>query len=94
MLDLNVHELTIGARGSARLAGSFLGQRQELELGYFARGDDAAGKQQRLEATTGVPYRTETDLDAQLGDIGLYGDANLRLQPWLSLRGGARADAC
>ena len=92
MLDLNVHELTIGARGSARLAGSFLGQRQELELGYFARGDDAAGKQQRLEASTGVPYRTETDLDAQIGDIGLYGDANLRLRPWLSLRGGARAD--
>ena len=92
MLDLNVHELTIGARGSARLAASFLGQRQELELGYFARGDDAAGKQQRLEASTGVPYRTETDLDSQIGDIGLYGDANLHLRPWLSLRGGARAD--
>ena len=92
MLDLNVHELTIGARGSARLAGSFLGQRQELELGYFARGDDAAGKQQRIEASTGVPYRTETDLDSQIGDIGLYGDANLHLGPWLSLRGGARAD--
>ncbi len=93
MLDLDVHELTIGARGSARLAGSFLGQRQELELGYFARGDDAAGKQERLEASTGVPYRTETDLDAQIGDIGLYGDANLHLRPWLSLRGGAGGPA-
>jgi iron complex outermembrane receptor protein len=92
MLDLDAHELTIGARGSARLAGWFLGQRQELELGYFARGDDAAGKQERLEASTGVPYRTETDLDAQLGDIGLYGDANLHFRPWLSLRGGARAE--
>ncbi len=93
MLDLNVHELTIGARGSARLAGAWRGLRQELELGYFARGDDAAGTQQRLEASTGVPYATDTDLDSQIGDIGLYGDANLRLTRWLSLRGGARAEA-
>ncbi|HVV16200.1 MAG TPA: TonB family protein [Polyangia bacterium] len=92
MLDLNVHELTAGARGSARWHGPWLGQRQELELGYFARGDAAAGTQQRLEAATGVPYLTETNLDSQIGDIGLYGDLNLRPVSWLSLRGGARAD--
>lgn len=92
MLDLNVHELTLGARGSARWHAGWLGQRQELELGYSARGDAAAGTQQRLEAATGVPYRTDTDLDAQIGDIGLYGDLNLRPAWWLSLRGGARAD--
>ncbi|HXU63323.1 MAG TPA: TonB family protein, partial [Polyangia bacterium] len=92
MLDLNVHELTLGARGSARWHTGWLGQRQEVELGYFARGDAAAGTQQRLEAATGVPYRTDTDLDAQIGDVGLYGDLNLRPAWWLSLRGGARAD--
>jgi TonB family protein len=92
MLDLNVHELTIGARGAARFHAQAFGQRQELELGYFARGDDAAGTQQRLEASTGVPYKTDTDLDAELGNIGLYGDANLRPFSWLSLRGGARAE--
>jgi iron complex outermembrane receptor protein len=93
LLDLDVHELTIGARGSARLAETWRGQKQELELGYFARIDDAAGTQQRLEASTGVPYRTETNLVSQIGDIGVYGDANLRLGRWLSLRGGARAEA-
>jgi iron complex outermembrane recepter protein len=92
MLDLNVHELSIGARGAARVHGELFGLRQELELGYFARGDDAAGTQQRLEAATGVPYKTDTNLEAQIGDIGLYGDANLRPFRWLSLRGGARAD--
>jgi iron complex outermembrane receptor protein len=92
MLDLNVHELTIGARGSARWHAQLLGQRQELELGYFARGDAADGTQQRLEAATGVPYKTETDLSAQIGDVGLYGDVNLRPVGWLSLRGGARAE--
>jgi TonB family protein len=91
-LDLNVHELTIGARGSARLHADAFEQRQELELGYFARGDQATGKQQRLEAATGVPYKTDSDLDSQLGDIGLYGDINLRPSRWLSLRGGARAE--
>jgi len=91
-LDLNVHELTIGARGAARLHADAFGLRQELELGYFARGDQANGTQQRLEAATGVPYKTDTDLDSQLGDIGLYGDLNLRPLRWLSLRGGARAE--
>jgi TonB family protein len=91
-LDLNVHELTIGARGSARLHADAFGLRQELELGYFARGDQANGTQQRLEAATGVSYKTDTDLDSQLGDIGLYGDLNLRPLRWLSLRGGARAE--
>ena len=91
-LDLNVHELTIGARGSARLHADVFGLRQELELGYFARGDQANGTQQRLEAATGVPYKTDTDLDSQLGDIGLYGDLNLRPLRWLSLRGGGRAE--
>ncbi|MGH7437609.1 MAG: TonB family protein [Polyangiaceae bacterium] len=93
MLDLNVHELTIGARGSARIRGKALGQPQELEFGYYARGDDAAGTQQRLEANTGVPYKTDTNLDSQLGDIGLYADANLRAAPWVNFRGGGRADA-
>jgi len=92
MLDLDVHELTIGARGAARMHGSLLGQRQELELGYFARGDEAAGTQQRLEASTGVPYKTDTDLVSEIGNIGLYGDANLRPTWWLSLRGGGRAE--
>jgi hypothetical protein len=92
MLDLNVHELTIGSRGWARFAGTWLGQRQELELGYFARGDDAAGTQERLEAATGAPYKVEANLDSQIGDIGLYADANLHLGRWLTLRGGGRAE--
>ena len=93
MLDLNVHEVTVGARGAARMSGKAFGQTQEIELGYFARGDAAAGTQQRLEANTGVPYKTETNLDSQLGDIGVYADANLRALSWVNLRGGLRSDA-
>lgn len=93
MLDLNVDETTVGAKGSARFRGKALGQPQELELGYFARGDWVHGTQQRLEATSGIPYATDTDLESQLSDIGLYADANAKALSWLTLRGGLRADA-
>jgi iron complex outermembrane receptor protein len=91
-LDLNVNELTIGARGLARWETKALDQKQEVEFGYFARGDQVSGTQQRLEATTGVPYQTDTDLTSQLADIGLYGDASLRVNSWIAARGGVRAD--
>ncbi|HEY2405148.1 MAG TPA: TonB family protein [Polyangiaceae bacterium] len=92
MLDLNVRELTLGARGSARFTGSLFGKKQELELGYFARGDQVSSTQQRLEANTGVPYKTDTDLDSTLGEVGLYADANVRPLSWVTLRGGVRAE--
>jgi iron complex outermembrane receptor protein len=91
-LDLNANELTLGAKGSARWETKVLGEKQEVEFGYFARGDQVSGTQQRLEATTGVPYQTDTDLTSQLADIGLYGDANLRVNSWIAARGGVRAD--
>jgi TonB family protein len=92
MLDLSVKETTIGARGSARWHGQAFNEPQHIELGYFARGDFTSGVQQRLAAATGHPYRTESNLDAMLGDIGLYADADLKPVHWLSLRGGIRGD--
>jgi len=92
MLDLSVKETTIGARGSARWHGQAFDEPQHLELGYFARGDFTSGIQQRLAAATGHPYLTETNLDATLGDIGLYADVDLKPVHWLSLRGGIRGD--
>ncbi|HTA92665.1 MAG TPA: TonB family protein [Polyangiaceae bacterium] len=91
-IDLNVNEVTIGARGAARWQTTALGEPQHLELGYFARGDVVSGVQQRLEAATGVPYQTDADLDSNLSDIGVYADADLKLLHWLSLRGGVRSD--
>ncbi len=90
--DLNVDSTMFGAKGSARLRTKAFGQRQELELGYFARGDTTHDTQQRLEAATGIPYVTDTDLQSTLGDIGFYADANLRATSWLNLRGGFRSD--
>jgi hypothetical protein len=91
-LDLHMNEQTFGAQGFARMRTTAIGQRQELEVGYFARGDLTHGVQQRLEAATGNPYTTFTDLDATIGNVGVYADANLRATRWINLRGGLRAD--
>ena len=92
LIDLNMMQWTVGSKGSAKITGHVLNQVQELELGYFARGDFVNSSQQRIEASTGHPYHTDTALDSRLGNIGVYADANLRFTRWLSLRGGARGD--
>ena len=92
LIDLQVAETTLGARGSARLSGEWFDLQQQIELGYFARHDITSGFEQRIEAATKAPYLTEANLDSNLDDIGLYADANLRFLPWLALRGGLRAD--
>jgi TonB family protein len=92
MLDLDVSEATLGSRGFGRHRFTVGGQPQDLEVGYFARGDAVGNTERRIEASTGQPYRTDTDNEAWLGDLGLYGDLSLRAAKWLSVRGGPRAD--
>ena len=93
LLDNNNMLWTLGARGSARISTRLFKQLQELELGYFARGDFLSTQQSRIEAATGHPYLIDTDLSGQLGDIGLYLDANIHPGvSWIALRGGVRGD--
>jgi hypothetical protein len=94
LLDLDVDQLTLGARGFARLDGRLLGEKQGLELGYFARYDQVGGTQQRLNTAdqTLDPYHTDTDLRSNLGDVGIYGAVDLHPVKWIALRGGLRAD--
>jgi len=92
LLDLALTGMTVGARGSAQLHGKAFGQKQELELGYFARGDSVSANQSRIEHATGHPYHVDADLGSRLADIGLYADAGLRPLPWVTVRGGVRAD--
>jgi iron complex outermembrane receptor protein len=92
LIDLDMTETTFGGRGWARLTEKALGHKQSLELGYFARGDDVTGTQQRIEASSGAPYKLETDLRSKLADIGLYADGSFTPLDWLTIRGGVRAD--
>lgn len=92
LIDLSNDAWTLGARGSSRIAGTALGHRQALEVGYFARGDVVKSSEQRLDATNSVPYRTDTALDARLGDVGLYADGDVHFTSWLAVRGGVRGE--
>ena len=92
LIDMHVDESTFGGRGWARTQGKALGETQELELGYFARGDRVDATQQRIAAATNVPYHTDTALHSDLADVGLYGDVALRPLHWVTLRAGARVD--
>jgi iron complex outermembrane recepter protein len=92
LLDLLVGETSYGARGFARLQGKALGQKQQLEFGYFARGDTVSGLQQRIDNQTNHPYLTVADLDSSLGDLGIYAAADLSPISWLSVRGGLRSE--
>jgi iron complex outermembrane receptor protein len=93
MLDLAMSEQSVGARGSARMHVDALGRRQELELGYFVRGDTVNNVQRLIDRATQVPYATDASLGGTLGDLALYADANLRPLAWLTLRGGLRGEA-
>jgi iron complex outermembrane receptor protein len=92
LIDLVVKEATFGGRGFARTGTTFRGLRQELEVGYFARGDTTEATRQRIGAASGHPYATEVSLESELGDFGIYGDVALRPFRHVTLRGGARAD--
>lgn len=91
LLDLQVDEVTYGARGFAHTSLSAFGQKQDFEVGYYARGDDVQSQRQRIDAS-GIPYKTDVDLGSQLGDIGMYGEVTLRPLPGVNLKGGARSD--
>jgi len=91
-IDLQVDSWTLGARGSSRSRTVIGGLPQELEVGYSARGDYGSGTQLRVQSSNAVPYGRDTDVEYSLGDIGLYGDLNVRPLSWLTFRGGLRGD--
>ena len=84
--------VTMGGRGSVRQGFEAFGRKQELELGYLGRYDRTDATRRRLRAGTNVPYRTDLDLHSDITNLGLYADTNLTPLPWLTFRGGLRAD--
>jgi len=92
LIDQQSSTTTLGGRGSARKRWQALGSSQELELGYFGRYDrvDATQRRERFETT--IPYRTDLDLLSDLTNVGAYFDASLKPLPWVTVRGGLRAD--
>jgi iron complex outermembrane receptor protein len=92
LIDFHFSELTFGGRGFARWHGELFGMKQEYEVGYFARVDETTSIEYRDMAANQDPYLTDVNLTSTLADIGVYADGNVRVLPWLTLRGGVRAE--
>jgi iron complex outermembrane recepter protein len=92
LIDLQSMALTIGAHGFSRYTTHLWNQLQEVETGYYARGDFVSASQMRLQAASERPYHTDTNLESRLGDLGMYLDVNLHPVRWLAVRGGFRGD--
>ncbi|RYZ06250.1 MAG: TonB family protein [Myxococcales bacterium] len=91
LLDLAVDETTYGARGYAHTSLDAWGLKQDVELGYYARGDATNSQRQRVDSAS-IPYRTDVDLGANLGNLALYGEVTLRPVRRVSLKVGARSE--
>lgn len=92
LIDLETSAVTAQAQGWLKKKLVVGGLPQAVEVGYFARGDATSGQQYRIAAATQHPYHEDTDLDAILGDVGLYVALDAKLTSWLAVRGGVRAD--
>jgi iron complex outermembrane recepter protein len=92
LIDLETGGVTAQAQGYDKRRTTIGDLPQALELGYFARADATSGQQYRIQIATQHPYAKDTDLDAVLGDIGLYAALDAKLAKWAALRGGVRAD--
>lgn len=92
LIDQRSEQITFGGRGSARQGWKVLGQKQELEVGYFGRYDKVDAVQQRNRTGTIIPYGTDLDLASGLVNVGVYADTSLKPLSWITLRGGVRGD--
>ncbi len=93
LIDLDVHELTIGARGCGPAPRHGLrpaaGARVRLLRARRRRGRDAAAPRGRDRRSRTRPTPTSTRSSAT---SALYADANLHATSWINVRGGVRAD--
>ncbi|MDB4931910.1 MAG: TonB family protein / TonB-dependent receptor [Myxococcaceae bacterium] len=92
LIDQAASTVDVGMRASARLRTTWRERPQSVEFGAYARHNAVDSTQQRLRATTDVPYLTDFSLDNSVSNLALYLDAELRPLPWVVLRGGLRAD--
>jgi outer membrane cobalamin receptor len=84
--------LTLGLTASYRHRLHWFSKADTLEAGVFARTDAIDQSQRRLASADGAVTRTEVDASVRATNVAGYLDANLRVLPRLTLRGGLRVD--
>jgi iron complex outermembrane recepter protein len=91
-IEQDYDAVTAGARGSYQRSADVLGQKQSIELGYYARYDHTDPEIQRLRFGTDIPYLLDTELTTDVVNLAAYADLDLHPLRWLTLRGGARQE--
>jgi len=84
--------LTVGGRGSYRLATRRFGQTQEIDLGYALRLDRGRSEQLNLRAVTSIPYQQVFAHDFEIFNASAWLRTQLRPLSWLAIRGGLRVE--
>lgn len=91
-LEQRYDATTVGARALYRRNFDWLGQRQQLELGFYARHDGIDTVTDRIRRELDAPYATDFDRTIRTTNIAVYGRASLRFLDWLHVLGGVRVD--
>lgn len=91
-LEQNYRATTVGARGSYRRRIEALRREHEIELGYFARHDDADSEARRVRFADGVPYRVDAKSALRITNLGAYAAGRFAPVDRLVLRGGVRLE--
>jgi TonB family protein len=91
-IDQSYSAITAGARGSYQRSTELFGQKQSLELGYYARYDHTDPGIDRLRFGTDIPYLIDETLTTDVMNLAGYADLDLHPVKWLTLRGGAREE--
>ncbi|MBX3259513.1 MAG: TonB-dependent receptor [Labilithrix sp.] len=91
-LEQSYGATTVGGRGAYARRVDALGRRHEVEVGYYARFDDADSAARRLRFADGVPYRVDLDNHLRITNVAFYAAGRFVALPRLTLRGGLRLD--
>ncbi|MBX3203314.1 MAG: TonB-dependent receptor [Labilithrix sp.] len=91
-LEQSYGGVTVGGRGAYSRRIDALGRRHEVEIGYYARYDDADSAARRLRFADGVPYRVDLDNHLRITNVAFYAAGRFTPLSRLTLRGGLRLD--
>jgi len=95
LTDQRYDAATFGLRASYRRRFSILGQRQQVELGVYARQDFADSVLDRIRSPVvgpAVPYATDFDRAIAVTNLAGYLRFDLRFTDWLEVMAGVRLD--
>lgn len=92
-LEQTYEAVTVGARGAYSRRFRAFDRTHEVEVGYYARHDEADSGARRVRFADRAPYRVDVANDMSITNVALYAAARFSPLSRLTLRGGLRLDS-